>query len=122
VDALTSFDDGSGPALYAGGNFTSAGGLPARNLARWNGTTWSTLGSGANGVVNALTVFDDGSGSGPALYATGSFTSVSGVAAHGIAKWNGSTWSALGSGLEGNYYGSGGLDVAAFDDHTGSGP
>jgi hypothetical protein len=43
----------------------------AKGIARWNGTAWSPLGSGMSSTVNALTVFDDGTG--PALYAGGSF-------------------------------------------------
>ncbi|MFO0826590.1 MAG: hypothetical protein U0572_00430 [Phycisphaerales bacterium] len=104
VRALTVFDDGAGggPALYAGGFFTTAGGVTANRIAKWNGSSWSSLGAGAaNGVNNeiyALTVFDDGSGSGPALYAGGFFTTAGGVAANRIAKWNGSSWSSLGTG------------------------
>ena len=111
------FDDGSGPALYAGGQFTTAGGVAANRIAKWNGSSWSPLGSGMNdgyGVsVIALTVFDDGSG--PALYAGGYFTTAGGVAANYIAKWNGSSWSALGSGMNGGV-----VALTAFDD--GSGP
>lgn len=40
---------------------------------------------GVNGDVYALTVFDDGSGSGPALYAGGDFTLAGGVPANRIA-------------------------------------
>jgi hypothetical protein len=114
VFSLSVFDDGSGPALYAGGAFTTAGGVSANCIAKWNGTTWSALGSGINGgYVYALTVFDDGSG--PALYAGGIFTSAGGSAANSIAKWNGTSWSALGSGMD---YWVQALTV--FDD--GSGP
>ena len=97
VNALTVFDDGSGPALYAGGQFTIAGGETANSIARWNGSHWGPLGSGMDNSVQALAVFDDGTG--PALYAGGNFTTAGGVAASRIAKWNGSTWSALGSGM-----------------------
>src|SRR5262245_61769546 len=102
VCALTVFDDGGGPALYAGGEFTTAGGAAANRIAKWNGSSWSALGSGVGGLgssVSALTVFDDGGG--PALYAGGGFTTAGGGAANCIAKWNGSSWSALGSGLDG---------------------
>jgi hypothetical protein len=119
VDALAVFDDGSGPALYAGGGFIYAGGAPANEIAKWNGSSWSTLGAGitAGGGVSSLTVFDDGSGS--ALYAGGGFTTVDSVSANHIAKWNGSSWSALGSGVVGAYpYDVGAL--AVFDD--GSAP
>ena len=100
VLALTVFDDGGGSALYAGGYFTSAGGVAANHVAKWDGSSWAALGSGLGGAagstVNVLTVFDDGGG--PALYAGGSFTTAGGVAANHIAKWDGSSWAALGSG------------------------
>ena len=36
----------SGTNLYAGGYFTTAGGVPANNIAKWDGSAWSALGSG----------------------------------------------------------------------------
>ena len=113
VCALAVFDDGSGPALYAGGDFDTAGGISARGIARWDGTGWSPLSGVVSGVVNALAVFDDGSGS--ALYAGGDFGMVGGVTADNIAKWNGSSWSAVGTGTSGIV-----SALAVFDD--GSGP
>jgi trimeric autotransporter adhesin len=97
VYALEVFDDGNGPALYAGGNFSQAGGLPAANVARWNGSSWTPLGSGTNGPVLALAVYDDGNGA--RLYAAGRFTSAGGAAANCIARWNGATWTPLGAGI-----------------------
>jgi hypothetical protein len=82
--------------LYVGGSFSVAGGAIANNIAKWDGNTWSALGSGTNGTVNAL-VFDD-SGS---LYVGGSFTTAGAATVNNIAKWDGSTWSAVGSGLNG---------------------
>ena len=74
VYALAVFDDGLGPALHAGGDFTTAGGVAANRIARWDGgTSWSPLGSGTNAPVAALLVFDDGTG--PALIAGGPFSS-----------------------------------------------
>jgi len=97
VLALEVFDDGSGPALYAGGLFHTGAGHVADHVARWDGTSWESLGSGVDGVVvQALEVFDDGRG--PALYAGGSFTTAGGVAARNIARWDGASWEALGSG------------------------
>jgi hypothetical protein len=116
VRALTVFDDGSGPALYAGGNFTTAGGVSANYIAKWNGTQWSSLGSGMNDSVRALTVFNDGSG--PALYAGGVFTTAGGVSANYIAKWNGTQWSPLGSGMNDSPF-PGVLALTVFDDGTG---
>ena len=40
----------SGSDLYAGGRFTTAGGIAANRIAKWNGSSWSALGSGMNGV------------------------------------------------------------------------
>jgi hypothetical protein len=111
VRALTVFDDGTGPALYAGGQFTTAGGAPANRIARWN-AGWSPLGSGVNNTVRALTVFDDGTG--PALYAGGEFTSAGGVAASRIARWDGTAWSPLGSGMTWTVNA-----LTVFDDGTG---
>ncbi len=63
VKALTELNDnsGSGPALYAGGEFTAAGGVSANRIAKWDGESWSALGTGMNWFVRTLTVFDDGS-------------------------------------------------------------
>ena len=86
----------SGSDLYAGGSFTNAGGSGADCIAKWNGSSWSALGSGIGlrgGVVYALAV------SGSDVYAGGFFTTAGGSPATNIAKWNGSSWSALGSGI-----------------------
>ena len=99
VEAMAIYDDGSGPALYVAGEFTEAGGIPANNIARWNGHHWSALGSGVNNYVRALHVFDDGLGGGPALYVGGNFNNAGGASASRIAKWNGSSWSPLGAGV-----------------------
>jgi hypothetical protein len=118
IVALAVFDDGRGPALYAGGDFTTAGGVSCSRIARWDGSTWSALGSGMNSWVNALAVYDDGRG--PALYAGGWFTTAGGAAVNRIARWDGSSWSALGSGLTGLPVSDLGVDaLAVYDDGRG---
>jgi hypothetical protein len=82
--------------LYACGNFEHADGLECLGIARWNGTEWHDVGGGFQhgaftNVVRGLTVFND------ELYAGGYVDSVSGMAIHKIAKWNGTSWSAAGS-------------------------
>lgn len=82
-----------GADLYVGGLFEFAGGVPAINIAKWNGTQWSALGVGGseggfNGI-RALAVYNN------QLHAGGSFDNIGGVAINNIAKWNGTTWSAL---------------------------
>jgi hypothetical protein len=83
--------------LIAGGYFTTAGGVSANYIASWDGSFWSALGSGMNGYgyVYALTVYDN------KLIAGGEFTTAGGVSANYIASWDGSSWSALGSGMGG---------------------
>jgi hypothetical protein len=47
VAALTVY----GGDLIAGGRFTHAGGVPAANVARWDGAGWTSLGSGLTGFI-----------------------------------------------------------------------
>ncbi len=93
VNALVKDSSGN---IYAGGEFTMAGGVQVNYIAKWDGNAWSALGSGMNGTVNALTIDSGGN-----LYAGGEFTTAGGVSANYIAKWNGDEWSALGSGVGG---------------------
>jgi len=59
----------SGTDLYAGGSFTTAGGVSANYIAKWNGSTWSALGSGTNSYVRALAFLSSGE-----VFAGGDFT------------------------------------------------
>ena len=97
VYALAVGPDGS---LYAGGNFTIAGGVAANNIARWDAATssWHPLGSGVSSPVVTLAIGPDGS-----LYAGGVFTMAGGVVANGIARWDGAQWYPLGVGMGGDY-------------------
>ena len=110
--------DGNGN-VYVGGNFTSVGTVPATNIAKWDGSAWSPLGSGLSGggpyepLVAALVV------SGTNLYAGGYFTTAGGVPANGIAKWDGRAWSALGSGMLGSYGSVNALAVSGTDLYAG---
>ncbi len=97
-NAMAVFDDGSGPALFVGGEFNRAGGVSVLNIARWDGANWHDVGGGVNAQIRTMAVFNDGSG--PALYVGGDFTEAGGQPASRIARWNGSAWSALGAGLD----------------------
>jgi hypothetical protein len=114
--AMQVFDDGSGPQLYVGGNFTTYPSIGSNNIVRWNGA-WSGVGGGLSGVVGALCVFDDGTG--PALYAS-TFVPVAGGGTVGaLAKWDGVAWTIVAPGI--TYNGQPALvGLAVFDD--GSGP
>ena len=114
VKACAIFDDGSGPALYLGGNFTQAGSASSPSVAKLGSHGWEALGAGlGGGEVSALKVFDDGSG--PKLYAAGTFSALGSGPYSVVARWDGSQWSAVGGGF---YDGRTTLEV--FDD--GSGP
>jgi hypothetical protein len=99
VDALAL--DGLGN-VYAGGEFTKAGGSTANYIAKWNGSTWTNLGSGMTYsfsplipvLIDALACDSFGN-----LYAGGRYDGVNGIPAKFIAKWDGTTWSAMGSGM-----------------------
>ena len=103
VWALSTFDeDGPGgkpPALFVGGSFRYAGNVHLRNIARWDGQEWSTVGGeGTSQPVNSMCIFDDGDG--PQLYVGGNFSIVGGppgqwISAQSLARWNGSQWSAV---------------------------
>ena len=90
VDAIAVSTNGD---IYVGGSFTTAGKVVANNIAKWNGSSWSALGSGVNSSVRAIEV------SGNDVYVGGNFTEAGGSLADHIAKWNGSSWSALGNGV-----------------------
>jgi hypothetical protein len=124
VNALAVYDDGSGPALYAGGHFYVAGGLPVNGIAKWDGATWSDVGGGVGASgggpcvsqfcrIESFAVYDDGTG--PALYVSGGFESAGGVPVERIARWDGTAWSALAGGG----FNSGASDLQVFDDGTG---
>jgi hypothetical protein len=90
----------AGGSVYVGGDFTYAGNVRAHGVARWDWGTgrWYPLGSGLDGpgaFVRALAVL------GGDLYIGGGFSSVSGVPASGIARWDGARWSAVGGGVGG---------------------
>lgn len=87
-------------ATYAGGNFWASGGTALANIGRWNESTdtWENI-VGSNGVVYALKAY------GGYLYAGGSFTAIGGnFGTGGLARYNGSTWSAVGGFFNGSVY------------------
>ncbi|MFZ0828152.1 MAG: hypothetical protein WAO02_12075 [Verrucomicrobiia bacterium] len=101
--------------LYVGGTFTNAGGVTANRIAMWNGTSWSALGAGLIGTssaaaVNAIAV------SGNNVYVTGNFTNAGGILASNVAVWNGSSWSAMGSGTASSTSAIGYCAVASNND------
>jgi hypothetical protein len=112
--------------LYVGGQFVNVGGIPeADYLVRWDKQTnaWQALGSNGSGdgafssLVRALAVTGDG------VVVGGHFTNAAGIAtADHIARWNGSSWAALGSNGSGDGYipqnfVTTSIDVATIEGH-----
>jgi hypothetical protein len=94
------FDDGlgDGPVLYVGGDFTTAGGRLASNIARWDGSEWSEPpGGGVNQRIYGMAVHDDGTG--PALYLGGQFTDAGGVPVGYLARWDGTSYTEVDGGV-----------------------
>ena len=84
-----------GEKLYIGGAFDSINNQAIPNIAVWDGTVWSGLGSGLNRQVYALTCYQG------MLYAGGVFDTAGGKRANGIACWNDTCWNNVGSGVYG---------------------
>ena len=106
------FDDGSGPALYLGGARATVGGvLTESRVVRFDGSVWSAVDSGLEGVIRKLEVYDDGTGH--ALHAVGNLN-IGGVPAQ-VARLDGGSWTALGGVISGTTLNS----LAVFDDGTG---
>ncbi len=112
--------------LLVSGQFSQIGGQPIGGSAIWNGTIWSApttqinakvaatlpggqqllwpylqtgtgyavVGEGWNGGMYGADVDSHGN-----LYVTGTFTEVLGVPAVHVARYDGTTWSALGAGI-----------------------
>jgi hypothetical protein len=86
--------------LIAGGDFTSASGVPANYIARWNGFAWSPFGGGVASDVFAMTPYFGN------MVAGGDFNQSTdiGYAAHDIVGWNGSSLTSYGPGMDGTVY------------------
>ena len=81
--------------LYAGGRFTTAGGISSANLAVWNGSTWAAVGGGVGtNLYDSVASLAVAAGN---LYVGGMFDSVDGLSATNLAVWTGSHWAAVGS-------------------------
>ena len=88
---LATFDDGTGPALFAGGYFSIGGQF--RSIAKWQNNVWTSNPSLSNSLAEVESLFVLNDGSGPALYVGGWFLE---PYAGGLAKWDNSQWVQLG--------------------------
>lgn len=78
--------------LIAAGSFTTIGGVAAKNVARWDGTSWQPLGAGVPYPVFSLAATT------PSDLVVGS-QAIAGFSS--VLQWNGTTWAPLGSVLQG---------------------
>jgi hypothetical protein len=97
VNTLVAFDDGSGPALIVGGSFNKAGEVFANNIAKWNGTAWSTLLEASTGLnksaLTLLTISNESTEQ--SLIAGGGFTTAGNLSANRVVQWDEPHWSPL---------------------------
>ena len=87
--------------IYVAGIFTPSGGGPAINLASYTFSGWAALGNGLEAGVNDTNVVAAVAATAQAVYVGGSFSQAGGVTVSNLAKWDGTGWSALGAGLNG---------------------
>lgn len=77
--------------LYAVGAFTNwNGNANSDNIVKFDGSTWSNLGTGTDVTVRAVKIHPDGK-----IYIGGDFSTANGVTVTRIAYWNGTTFVAL---------------------------
>jgi len=84
--------------LYVGGTFTQMGGVSAQRIAKWNGTTWSSVGGGITSGfmpnVSQMSIYNN------ELIVVGDMSQVGGnLSVSDIARWDGTNWSKLKEGV-----------------------
>ncbi len=76
--------------LYMGGNFSMAGNKSTGGFAVWNGTDWDSVGSGKPELIRDMVTFKN------KLFVAGTITEIADLNnVHGVAKFDGTTWSKL---------------------------
>jgi hypothetical protein len=91
--------------LVVGGLFSEAGGSPAQGLALWDGSSWHSIPSAYAGLARSIVVSRN------QIFVSADIlleTTIPGGSAghdlHGIARFDGSEWHALGSGVNGRIW------------------
>lgn len=104
----------SGTTVYVGGFFYEATNTDGSTtnvyyVAQWNGTAWGGFGNGPNGFTGVGGYVYSLAVNGSSLYVAGNFPNTINPdgtypLVNNIACWNGTTWSALGGGVNGSVY------------------
>ena len=94
---LISIDFDAQARLIVGGVFTNAGGVSGADyIARWNGASWESLGTGTNGYVWRIFSIDN------KIYVAGEFTAAGGITlTDRVAVWSNGAWQPLDIDLPG---------------------
>ena len=93
----------NGTNLYVGGSFTAAGGISVNGITRWDGTSWQPLGTGVSGCTGSFCSANVSclAFQGSDVYAGGNFVTAGGISASYVARYDGSSWHALGTTING---------------------
>ena len=85
--------------IYVGGSFNYAGNnVPnTKRIAKWDGASWQSVYTSisVSGQVYAMQVYNG------ELYVGGDFFMINGMPVNRMAKYNGTTWSDVGGGIQG---------------------
>jgi hypothetical protein len=96
--------------IYVCGEFNRVGTDTVLGIAKWNGTKWIGLGTGLSGKMppntsylypHNMLIYQN------KLHVTGNFINAGGIPVNGIAAWDGTNWSPVGSGFNNVGYGMG---------------
>jgi hypothetical protein len=87
--------------VIAGGDFARADRVSAHDVARWDGFEWQPLGTGTGPITTATKVLALARMPNGDLVAAGDFTTMDGQPCARIARWNGTSWLPIGSGING---------------------
>ncbi|MBI2257833.1 MAG: T9SS type A sorting domain-containing protein [Flavobacteriia bacterium] len=71
--------------IIVAGEFSSVSGLAAAFVAKWNGTSWETMGTGLPAVPKCLAIYNN------ELYA-----GLDNIGSNTLQKWNGNQWEGVG--------------------------
>ncbi len=114
VFSMIVHDDGMGGGrqLYIGGRFNVVDGVSALNVARWDGTNWTAVGTNLGHTIVSAEVQTMKIWNGE-LYVGGFNLRVNGALAQ-VAKWDGTTWTAVGQNPTGRVN-----SLEVFDDGSG---